>query len=206
MAGRSPRWPCAEWGRACSTRRAQTSTVAALDFSVSKRFGVASTLNLTPYTGYQLGLDPGRLRSSGDARHRCHRRVGGQGRQRPAPADPLRGDRLQGRLSPSRTSRPSPRAIDFFGVEANFYILSLIAEYTFFASGSPRSRVRRRDRHPVRGCRLRAVPSTRSAGCPRVLRRAGGTRRRSPGSCPSTWLSLRSNQLGPAGLLSLRPG
>lgn len=111
-------------------------TVVGLDVSMSKHFGVASTMNLTPYLGYQFlwiiadsevldatpAINP--IRKSRDN----------------LPNDPMRLNECyhpdcrglfafadQGNITRHR---------GFVGMKANFYVATIIVEYSFFASGS----------------------------------------------------------------------
>ncbi len=113
-------------------------TVAGLDFSISKKLGIASTFNLTPYTGYQLlwvmadseiiDATPGV-----DAIHQSATKAGND----PTALTLCAGDVADCRDKFTFADKSTiTRHRFFFGIKANFYILSLIAEYTFFASGS----------------------------------------------------------------------
>jgi hypothetical protein len=111
-------------------------TVAGLDFSVSKRFGIASTFNLTPYVGYQLlwiiadsevidatpgidGMGRGAKASGGD----------------PMSLAQCRDNDCNANFTFTQQANITRHRF-FLGLKANFYIASLLVEYTFFASGS----------------------------------------------------------------------
>jgi hypothetical protein len=111
-------------------------TVGGLDFSISKHLGIGSTFNLTPFVGYQLlwivadsevldatpmvdavgksaaenNYDPGKI-------NRC-----------------LTQD-CAGNFTFEDQSNITRHRV-FFGIKANFYIASLLVEYSYFASGS----------------------------------------------------------------------
>jgi hypothetical protein len=111
-------------------------TVGALDFSVSKRFGIASTWNLTPYTGYQLlwivaDSEVIDATPSIDAMGRTYGAVGGD----PLQLNQCRDNDCNGSFTFANQSNITRHRF-FIGLRANFYIVSLTAEYTFFASGS----------------------------------------------------------------------
>jgi hypothetical protein len=111
-------------------------TVGGLDFSVSKRFGIASTFNLTPYVGYQLvwivadsevidatpgidGMGRSAKGSSGDAMGLAQ----------------CRDNDCNANFTFTQQANITRHRF-FIGLKANFYIASLLVEYTFFASGS----------------------------------------------------------------------
>jgi len=111
-------------------------TIAGIDFSISKHIGVASTFNLTPYVGYQLlwiiadseVLD---ATPSVDAMAQTAKNAAG---------DPLKFNRClvsdcNGSFTFSDQSNIT-RHRAFFGVKANFYVASLLLEYSLFASGA----------------------------------------------------------------------
>jgi hypothetical protein len=116
-------------------------TVAGLDFSISKHVGIGSTFNLTPYAGYQLlwiiadsevlDATPGV-----DAMGATAASVG---------YDPLEMNRCgvqdcAGNFTFADQSNITRHRV-FFGARANFYIVSLLLEYSLFASGSKSSEV-----------------------------------------------------------------
>ncbi|MCC6750269.1 MAG: hypothetical protein IT371_21570 [Deltaproteobacteria bacterium] len=115
-------------------------TTGALDFSISKHFGIASTFNLTPYLGYQLlwvlaasevidatpGVD--------------------------AVAQSLASARTPLELAQCRAADCNAhftfdqqdnilRHRFFFGLRANLYLFSLLAEYSYFAAGRATDRL-----------------------------------------------------------------
>jgi len=111
-------------------------TIAGLDFSISKHLGIASTFNLTPYVGYQLlwiiadseVLD---ATPAVDAVAQTATNAGG---------DPLLMNRCgvqdcAGNFTFADQSNITRHRI-FFGIRANFYIASLLLEYSLFASGT----------------------------------------------------------------------
>lgn len=96
-------------------------TVAGLDFSISKAFGVASTLNLTPYAGYQIlwiVADSGVIDSTPNT------------------------DFVKSQLDDSNAHFVfnSPGNINrhriFGGIRANFSFVSFMLEYSYFIAGS----------------------------------------------------------------------
>jgi hypothetical protein len=111
-------------------------TVAGLDFSASKHFGIGSTWNLAPYAGYQLlwiiadseVLD---ATPSVDAMQQTADLVG---------RDPIEMTRCRVADCNANFSFADQSNITrhraFFGVKANFYIASLLVEYSYIASGS----------------------------------------------------------------------
>jgi hypothetical protein len=116
-------------------------TVAGLDFSISKHLGIGSTFNLTPYVGYQLlwiiadsevlDATPGV-----DAMGASASSVG---------YDPLQMNRCTvqdcaGNFTFADQSNITRHRV-FFGAKLNFYIASLLVEYSIFASGSKSSEV-----------------------------------------------------------------
>jgi hypothetical protein len=108
-------------------------TVGGLDFSVSKHFGVGSTFNLTPFAGYQmlwivatsgvLDATPG---IDGFA-------LGAKGK------DPLQNTQCtHGDCNASFTFDPQGeirRHRLFFGLRANFYLVSFLVQYSYFLKG-----------------------------------------------------------------------
>jgi len=111
-------------------------TVGGLDFAISKHLGIGSTFNLTPYAGYQLlwivadsevlDATPGV-----DAMQQTAQNVG---------FDPLEMNRCgvqdcAGNFTFEDQSNITRHRI-FFGIKANFYLASLLVEYSMFASGS----------------------------------------------------------------------
>ena len=137
-------WPLPAFSiRGMGTRvfgtRGYNLTVAGLDFSVSKHLGIASTWNIMPYVGYQLvwiiadsevidatpGIDAvaesaKQAGSVGDLA-RCR---GAQSLVRDCNANFTFDD--QANILRHRF---------FIGLRANFYIASLLVEYSFFAAG-----------------------------------------------------------------------
>jgi hypothetical protein len=113
-------------------------TLAALDFSVSKHFGIASTFNLTPYAGYQL-LWIMAASQVIDATPGIDAVTASAGL---AGNDPTGLTRCAGQIADCKANfvfadqSTITRHRFFVGLKANFYIVSLLAEYTFFASGS----------------------------------------------------------------------
>lgn len=111
-------------------------TIAGLDFAISKHFGIASTFNLTPYVGYQLLwiiADSEVLDATPivDSMEQTKQAVGG---------DPLKMNRcgVQDCLG-NFTFEDQPDILRhrvFFGLKLNFYIASLLLEYSLFTSGS----------------------------------------------------------------------
>jgi hypothetical protein len=111
-------------------------TVGGLDFAISKHLGIGSTFNLTPYAGYQLlwivadsevlDATPGV-----DAMQQTAQNVG---------FDPLEMNRCgvqdcAGNFTFEDQSNITRHRV-FFGIKANFYLASLLVEYSMFASGS----------------------------------------------------------------------
>lgn len=111
-------------------------TVGGLDFAISKHLGIGSTFNLTPYAGYQLlwiiadsevlDATPGV-----DSMQQTAQNVG---------FDPLEMNRCgvqdcAGNFTFEDQSNITRHRI-FFGIKANFYLASLLVEYSMFASGS----------------------------------------------------------------------
>ena len=111
-------------------------TVAGLDFSVSKHLGIASTFNLTPYAGYQLlwiiadsevldatpGIDAmgqtTAVHKDNPAKwHSCNT-----------------SDCWTGNFAFDDQSNITRHRF-FLGLRANFYIATLMLEYTYFAGG-----------------------------------------------------------------------
>jgi len=116
-------------------------TVAGLDFSISKHLGIGSTFNLTPYLGYQLlwiiadsevvDATPGV-----DAMEASAKNVG---------YDPLKMNRClvqdcAGSFTFEDQSNITRHRL-FFGAKLNFYIASLLLEYSIFFSGSKSDQV-----------------------------------------------------------------
>jgi hypothetical protein len=111
-------------------------TVAGLDFSIAKQVGIASTFNLTPYLGYQLlwiiadsevlDATPGV-----DAIAETAAAAGGD----PMQLTQCRTPDCNGNFT-FATQANITRHRAFFGIKANFFIASLLLEYTFFASGA----------------------------------------------------------------------
>ena len=111
-------------------------TVVGFDFSISKHLGLGSTLNLTPYAGYQLlwiiassevlDATPG-VDSMGQSAAAAGRDPLGMNR---CTVPDCAGDFTF--LPQAYTTRH--RA--FFGAKLNFFIASLLVEYSYFASGS----------------------------------------------------------------------
>jgi hypothetical protein len=112
-------------------------SIAGLDFSMSKHIGLASTFNISPYLGYQLlwiiadseVLD---ATPAVDAMGQTAVAVGN---------DPLQmnqcrasGD-CRGFFTFANQSNITRHRF-FVGLKANFYVASLLLEYTFFASGA----------------------------------------------------------------------
>ncbi len=112
-------------------------TVAGLDFSVSKHLGIASTFNLTPYAGYQLlwiiadsevldatpGIDAmGQTtavnKDDPSKWHACST-----------------SDCWSGNFAFDDQSNITRHRF-FVGLRANFYIATLMLEYTYFAGGA----------------------------------------------------------------------
>ena len=117
-------------------------TTVGLDFSISKHFGIASTFNLTPYTGYQLlwiiadsevldatpsidGMEQTRTDNPNDPEkwHACGNE-----------------DCWKGNFTFDDQSNITRHRF-FIGMKANFYIASLLLEYTFIASGGSSDKV-----------------------------------------------------------------
>ena len=119
-------------------------TVAGLDFSVSKHLGIASTFNLTPYAGYQLlwiiadsevldatpGIDAmgqtTAVHKDNPAKwHSCNTT-----------------DCWTGNFAFDDQSNITRHRF-FLGMRANFYIATLMLEYTYFAGGSTSDKIYR---------------------------------------------------------------
>jgi hypothetical protein len=111
-------------------------SVAGLDFSVSKQIGLFSSFNITPYAGYQLlwiiassevldatpGVD-------------AMAKAADQAQKDPLTLTQCRDNDCNGNFTfASQANITRHRA--FFGLRANFYIASLLVEYSYFASGS----------------------------------------------------------------------
>ena len=120
--------------------------IVGLDGSVSKHFGVASSFNLTPYLGYQFlwfiadaevidatpGVDPMyELTKPGAA-------FEGKGKD----LLQCRHPDCNGNFSFDDQSNITRHRI-FLGVKANFYIATLMLEYTYFFKGSTTDELRR---------------------------------------------------------------
>jgi hypothetical protein len=111
-------------------------SIAGLDFSVSKRFGVASTFNLTPYLGYQLlwivadsevlDATPGI-----DAMAEVRKAAGDD----PSGISQCRHVDCNANFTFSDQSNITRHRF-FMGIKANFFIGSILFEYTYFANGS----------------------------------------------------------------------
>ena len=108
-------------------------TVSGIDVSVSKHLGVASTFNLMPYSGYQLlwvvaDSDVIDATPNIDA-------VGDSDQQDPE------GTATQCRVPDCRANFTFDdqnnilRHRFFIGLRANFFLFSILAEYSFFAAG-----------------------------------------------------------------------
>lgn len=111
-------------------------TIGGLDFSISKHLGIGSTFNLTPYVGYQLlwivadsevlDATPGVDAMQQTAQNFNY--------------DPTEINRCQvqdcaGSFTFEDQSNITRHRV-FFGLKANFYLASLLVEYSMFASGS----------------------------------------------------------------------
>jgi len=111
-------------------------TVVGLDFSISKHFGVASTMNLTPYAGYQFLwiIADSEVVDATPAINPM------QKSRKTLPNDPKRLNQCiapdcngyfafadQGNITRHR---------GFFGIRANFFVATLMLEYSFFTSGA----------------------------------------------------------------------
>ncbi len=120
--------------------------IVGLDGSMSKHFGIASSFNLTPYLGYQFlwfiadaevmdatpGVDPmNELTKPGGA-------LTGKGRE----LLQCRHIDCNGNFSFDDQSNITRHRI-FVGLKANFYIASLLLEYTYFFKGSTTDELRR---------------------------------------------------------------
>lgn len=118
-------------------------TVSALDFALSKAFGVASTFNLTPYLGYQLLwiiADSGVVDATPN-RDAAGISVG-------AASDPLGMTRCNEGVTMDCSSTfafPDQGNILrhrlFFGMRAHFYVASILLEYSYFTEGSDKYQV-----------------------------------------------------------------
>jgi hypothetical protein len=116
-------------------------TIAGIDFSISKHFGVASTFNLTPYVGYQLLwiiADSEVLDATPevDAMAQTAAAAGG---------DPLKHNRCgvqdcNGNFTFADQANIT-RHRAFFGIKANFFVASILLEYSLFASGGTSDKV-----------------------------------------------------------------
>ena len=107
-------------------------TVAGLDFSISKHFGVASTFNLMPYLGYQL------LWMFADSEV-IDATPGIDGIQESARSDP---DKLHQCMAKDCNAYFTfdhqddiTRHRFFIGLRTNFYLFSFLLEYSYFAAG-----------------------------------------------------------------------
>ncbi len=109
--------------------------VAGLDFSVSKKIGIASTFNLTPFGGYQVLwiISDSEVLDATPA-------VDGMGQTAAKVTDPVELTRCQSLDCNANFTFMNQSNITrhrlFLGVKANFYIASLIFQYNYFASGS----------------------------------------------------------------------
>ena len=115
-------------------------TVAGLDFSVSKHLGVASTFNVTPYAGYQLlwiiadsevlDATPGNDSMSDIIKTENPSEWHACAKERPAGSARC----LPGNFAFDDQSNITRHRF-FMGIRANFYIATLMLEYTYFAGG-----------------------------------------------------------------------
>ncbi len=114
-------------------------TVAGLDFSISKHFGIASTFNLTPYLGYQLlwiVADSGVLDAT------PNRDATGLSLAAPGNNTPRNMSICNEGVSHDCNSAFAfldqsdiVRHRFFIGLRFNLYVFSFLAEYSFFAEG-----------------------------------------------------------------------
>jgi hypothetical protein len=109
-------------------------TIVGLDFSISKQFGLGGTFNITPYTGYQLLwmiADSETLDATPGVDSIAQTAAGS--------SDPLNWNRCNSTDCTGNFVFANQANITrhrfFIGARLNFYIASLLAEYTFFASG-----------------------------------------------------------------------
>jgi hypothetical protein len=111
-------------------------TVVGLDASISKHFGVVSTFNLTPYAGYQLlwiiadseQVDATPAINPFEELRKAY------------PNDPSQWDRCRGQDCFGNFAFADLATIvrhrAFVGLKLNFYIATLMLEYTYIAPGS----------------------------------------------------------------------
>jgi hypothetical protein len=110
-------------------------TVVGLDFSISKHFGVASTFNLTPYAGYQLLwiIADSEVLDATPA-------VDAMSQTAKSATTPLDHNRCQVQDCNGNFTFADQANITrhraFFGLKANFFVASLLLEYSYFASGA----------------------------------------------------------------------
>ena len=123
-------------------------TVAGLDFSISKAFGVGSLFNLTPYLGYQLlwiVADSAVLDATPN-RDQTRISIDAVNNDPTMANDPARRTRALAicNESASRDCNSLFAFVDqsdivrhrlFFGVRAKFYVVSFLLEYAFFTEG-----------------------------------------------------------------------
>jgi hypothetical protein len=110
-------------------------SLAGLDFSLSKQIGIASLFNLTPYTGYQLLwiiADSEVLDATPAIDPMVDTSTAAQGN--PLKLNQCWAADCVGDFSFANQSNITRHRF-FIGMRANFYLVSLSLEYTYFASG-----------------------------------------------------------------------
>jgi hypothetical protein len=111
-------------------------SIAGIDFSISKHIGIASTWNLTPYVGYQLLwiVADSEVLDATPAVDAMDQTI------KNAQGDPLQYNRCMvsdcnGNFTFADQANITRHRV-FFGAKINFYIASLLVEYSLFASGA----------------------------------------------------------------------
>lgn len=110
-------------------------SIAGIDFSISKHIGIASTWNLTPYVGYQLLwiVADSEVLDATPAVDAMDQTI------KNAQGDPFQYNRCMvsdcnGNFTFADQANITRHRV-FFGARINFYIASLLVEYSLFASG-----------------------------------------------------------------------